>query len=156
MKWCSTFYALQSMWIVHPGQASSLQGHRSVSCGVLAGNDWGNGSGWQQSRQNSTLVAVTGRWTRMQCRVLWKILSITTPPFVYLWIFATVKRPSWFQAFPPMPLVLDSLRGSSVKIGTIQRRLAWPLRKDDTHKSRSVLNFLPSVEPWRPSLPKLA
>ena len=38
-------------------------------------------------------------------------------------------------------MVLDSLRGSSVKIGTIQRRLAWPLRKDDTHKSRSVTNF---------------
>jgi len=37
--------------------------------------------------------------------------------------------------------LLDSLRGSSVKIGTIQRRLAWPLRKDDTHKSRSVSNF---------------
>ena len=37
---------------------------------------------------------------------------------------------------------MDSLRGSSVKIGTIQRRLAWPLRKDDTHKSRSVLIFL--------------
>jgi hypothetical protein len=36
---------------------------------------------------------------------------------------------------------LDSLWGSSVKIGTIQRRLAWPLRKDDTHKSRSVLFF---------------
>ena len=32
----------------------------------------------------------------------------------------------------------DSLRGSSVKIGTIQRRLAWPLRKDATHESRSV------------------
>ena len=28
---------------------------------------------------------------------------------------------------------------SSVKIGTIQRRLAWPLREDDTHKSRSVI-----------------
>ena len=41
---------------------------------------------------------------------------------------------------------LDSLRGSSVKIGTIQRRLAWPLRKDDTHKSRSVNNFL-SIPP---------
>ena len=39
-------------------------------------------------------------------------------------------------------VLLDSLRGSSVKIGTIQRRLAWPLRKDDTHKSRSVTNFL--------------
>ena len=37
---------------------------------------------------------------------------------------------------------MDSLRGSSDKIGTIQRRLAWPLRKDDTHKSRSVPNFL--------------
>ena len=36
---------------------------------------------------------------------------------------------------------VDSSRGSSVKIGTIQRRLAWPLRKDDTHKSRSVPNF---------------
>ena len=33
---------------------------------------------------------------------------------------------------------LDSIRGSSVKLGTMQRRSAWPLRKDDTHKSRSV------------------
>ena len=40
-----------------------------------------------------------------------------------------------------MYIRMDSLRGSSVKIGTIQRRLAWPLRKDDTHKSRSVSNF---------------
>ncbi len=48
--------------------------------------------------------------------------------------------------------LLDSLRGSSVKIGTIQRRLAWPLRKDDTHKSRSVNNFLgtsPTPHPAR-------
>jgi hypothetical protein len=35
---------------------------------------------------------------------------------------------------------LDSLRGSSVQIGTIRRRLAWPLRKDDTHKARSANN----------------
>lgn len=42
----------------------------------------------------------------------------------------------------PLPSSSDSLRGSSVKIGTIQRRLAWPLRKDDTHKSRSVNDFL--------------
>ena len=41
---------------------------------------------------------------------------------------------------PPLfQIYMDSLRGSSDKIGTIQRRLAWPLRKDDTHKSRSVL-----------------
>ena len=41
----------------------------------------------------------------------------------------------------------DPLRGSSVKIGTIQRRLAWPLRKDDTHKSRSVNNFFQTIWP---------
>ena len=28
-------------------------------------------------------------------------------------------------------ILVDSLRGSSIRIGTIQRRLAWPLRKDD-------------------------
>ena len=33
---------------------------------------------------------------------------------------------------------------TSDKIGTIQRRLAWPLRKDDTHKSRNGPNFFPS------------
>ena len=35
---------------------------------------------------------------------------------------------------------LDSLWGSCVTIGTIQRQIAWPLRKDDTHTSRSVNN----------------
>ncbi|CAM6013856.1 unnamed protein product, partial [Sphagnum balticum] len=36
---------------------------------------------------------------------------------------------------------------TSDKIGTIQRRLAWPLRKDDTHKSRNGPNFFsfPSI-----------
>ena len=37
--------------------------------------------------------------------------------------------------------LLDSLRRSSAKIGTIQRRLAWPLRKDDTHTNREVYLF---------------
>ena len=60
-------------------------------------------------------------------------------------------------------LLLDSLRRSSVKIGTIQRRLAWPLRKDDTHKSRSVSIFCPFFlgsfwSHWRRSgnMPRLA
>ena len=41
------------------------------------------------------------------------------------------------SAYDPSRVLFDgtSLR-SSAKIGTIQRRLAWPLRKDDTHKSR--------------------
>jgi len=33
--------------------------------------------------------------------------------------------------------------GPTVKIGTIQRRLAWPLRKDDT-LNREVSHFLES------------
>ena len=36
---------------------------------------------------------------------------------------------------------MDSLRGSSVTIGTMQRKFAWPLRKDDTLKSGSVNNY---------------
>ena len=33
-----------------------------------------------------------------------------------------------------------SLRRSSVKTGSIQRRIAWPLRNEGTHKSRTVFN----------------
>ena len=43
-----------------------------------------------------------------------------------------------------MQLFMDWNQGqswSSAKIGTIQRRLAWPLRKDDTHKSRMYHTF---------------
>jgi len=45
----------------------------------------------------------------------------------------------------------DSLRGSSIKIGTIQRVLASPLRKDDTHKSRSV-NIKTNIKPGHEGL----
>lgn len=37
---------------------------------------------------------------------------------------------------------------SSAKIGTIQRRLAWPLRKDDTHKSRMYHFFVSGNLNW--------
>ncbi|CBI24270.3 unnamed protein product, partial [Vitis vinifera] len=42
--------------------------------------------------------------------------------------------------YPALLLKLVSSETSD-KIGTIQRRLAWPLRKDDTHKSRNGPNF---------------
>ena len=41
----------------------------------------------------------------------------------------------------------DSLRGSSVNVGALEGRLAWPPRKDDVHKSRSVRS-LPNLPPW--------
>ena len=42
---------------------------------------------------------------------------------------------------------IHSLWGSSVKIGTVQRRLAWPLRKDDAQieKSKHVLRSCKSA-----------
>ena len=43
---------------------------------------------------------------------------------------ATAQRPTQGQG-------LDSLWRSSVKFGAMQRRLAWSLRKDDTHTHTS-------------------
>ena len=53
--------------MIHPDQASSLQGHCSVSSSILAVNDPGTGTGWQQSKQNWALLAVVGTWSRMEC-----------------------------------------------------------------------------------------
>ena len=53
--------------------------------------------------------------------------------YIYIYIYHIIIYSMYIYNY-----ILDSLRGSSVKIGTIQRRLALPLRKDDTHKSRSV------------------
>ena len=39
---------------------------------------------------------------------------------------------------PQKVLSVDSLQGSSVNVGMVQTRLAWPLRKDDTHTNREV------------------
>ena len=54
-------YILHGMWTAHPYLAGSLQGSHGVSCGTLAVNDLGSGSGWQQSKQNWALPAVVGQ-----------------------------------------------------------------------------------------------
>ena len=35
--------------------------------------------------------------------------------------------------------------GKSDKIGTIQRRLAWPLRKDDTQKKKNAVGWQETI-----------
>ena len=67
MEWSETTYVLQSMPMGHPGQAGGLQGRRGVSCGGLAVNVLGIGSGWQQNKQNRAPLAVEGQWSRMGC-----------------------------------------------------------------------------------------
>jgi hypothetical protein len=70
-----------------------------------------------------------------------RLVFLSTLQSFLLWmtmiVFLTFGRGLLFCS----PSLLDSLRGSSVQFGTIQKRLAWPLRKDDTHKSRSVIVF---------------
>ena len=41
----------------------------------------------------------------------------------------------------PKPSLSEPLTRSSAKIGTIQRRLAWPLRKDDTQNREAFHIF---------------
>ena len=53
-------YVSQRMWMTHPNQTGGPQGHCNVNCDGLAANDVDNGSGWQQSRQNHTPLAVMG------------------------------------------------------------------------------------------------
>ena len=62
-----TQHVLQIMLMIHPDQAGSLQGSCRVSSSILAVNDPGTGSGWQQSKQNWALLAVVGKWSRMAC-----------------------------------------------------------------------------------------
>ena len=68
-------------------------------------------------------------WTRLPCNV---------------WL----TRSQGPRSCSILNIALDFLLGSSVKIGTIQRRLAWPQRKDDTHKSRSVNNSEHCAHPF--------
>ena len=147
-------HVLWLMWMAYPNQADSLQGFCSVNCTILAANDPGIGSGWQQSKQNWALPAVVGHWARMRssdlCCVqgaplhssflLLQCAPLPRSTLLLLWKLDTSSSCS-IACVPTGPAslcVTDSVRGSSVKIGTIQRRLAWPLRKDDMHKSRSV------------------
>ena len=58
--------ALLTMWMVVPNQAAGLQGFPCVSRGVLAVNNLGIGSGWQQSRQNWIPAAVVRHLGRME------------------------------------------------------------------------------------------
>ena len=52
MKCEETEQVLQTVLMTYPGQVSSLQGSHGADCDILAANELGNGSGWQQSKQN--------------------------------------------------------------------------------------------------------
>ena len=69
-----------SMLMADPSQASNPQGQCVVRCAVLVDNVPGTDPGWQQSKSNWTLLAVTGQSARM----LVTMQSVTTSFFSFL------------------------------------------------------------------------
>merc|ERR1712242_608134 len=61
-------------------QAGSLQGSQGVSFGILAANNPGTGSGWQQSKQNWVLPAVVGYSARMTSSCLCCVEAVPLYP----------------------------------------------------------------------------
>ena len=60
LKCVGAQHVLHVMSMAHPNQADRPQGSHHVSDGILAVNDLGIGSGWQQSKQNGARPAVVG------------------------------------------------------------------------------------------------
>ena len=77
--------ALLTMWMVFPNQAAGLQGLPCVSRGVLAVNNLGIGSGWQQSRQNWMPAAVVGQRIRMESSGLYNVEAASLHSFFLHW-----------------------------------------------------------------------
>ena len=112
---------------------SNTQVHYDLKCGLrLSFPGWRN---WQRSRLLTERLRVRAS--------LWEIL------------FATfcLGRPTWRSTSKKKNRYLPSgvTPVSYDKIGTIQRRLAWPLRKDDTHKSRTY-HFFWLCFSWAPAV----
>ena len=75
--------ALLTMWMVFPNQAAGLQGLPFVRRGVLAVNNLGIGSGWQQSRQNWMPAAVVGQRIRMESSGLYNVEAASLHSFFF-------------------------------------------------------------------------
>ena len=82
---------LQTVLMANPDQASSLQGSHSVDCDILALNDLGTGSGWQQSKQNQAPLAVVGKLARTGCSHLSSV-ELSSLRLFYLFCGSHRKR----------------------------------------------------------------
>ena len=95
------------------------------------------------------VVTIQGRWSRgmilpsggrgrgFDSRTAPLVLNFRFHLFIYF--FFCRNNNFWYNWAVEILLfrkLSEPRKRSSAKIGTIQRRLAWPLRKDDTHKSR--------------------
>ena len=135
-RWRKLCLPASCVLMAHPRQASKPQGLYIVKWRVLVDNVSGTDRGWQQSRSNWTLLAVAGPWARAH------VVRASSNHFLLSLLTLMQKHQGvFFWDSCKTEKQLDSLRGSSVKIGTIQRRLAWPLRKDDTQNREAFHIF---------------
>ena len=86
--------------------------------------------------RHHNLMAMSGHVVAVDCQ------DVNRPKSAMHWPKITHPHESEQSASDrKLSVLTDSLRGPSVRIGTIQRRLPLPLRKDDTHESRSANIF---------------
>ena len=124
---------------------------RELLSGHAQGEKWRKHVATRSKSRNSSHFAATGTKLRRAgicfCRPTMVVFQIIANDALngafeqWRCLLAQSISLTGFLARKDVLKPLDSFRGSSVKIGTIQRRLAWPLRKDDTHKSRSGNHF---------------
>ena len=87
-------------------------------------------------------VRINGHFTMSQSRVM---IQQFLQYNIYLLLFLVIisKR---FSQYPNIYLLYCTCFGSTyTKIGTIQRRLAWPLRKDDTQNREAFHIFVSAI-----------
>jgi hypothetical protein len=83
--------------MAHPNQADRPQGSHHVSDGILAANDPGIGSGWQQSKQNWARPAVVGHCARMRCSDPCCVQDVLLHPFGLIYFTLGMVRISCFD-----------------------------------------------------------
>ena len=113
MKCKEAWHVPLNVLMVHPNQASSLQGSHGGNDDILAVNVSDTGSGWRQSTQNGTLLVPRGG-TVNQNRMWLPLPSVTctTPPFaavqpvhtymciyIYIYIYACIYIPIYIYIY---------------------------------------------------------
>ena len=108
----------------------------------------------RNSRRGHTRGPCTKKDAPAKQREIWrKIFLSSRIQFELSFLFLVKSRDASTYHFEETRGARIRSRRPSVKIGTILRRFAWHLRKDDTRKSRSVVQFPPSPPPPPTLLP---
>ena len=119
--------------------------HQTSNLGVAGSNPVGSAGRWSRGMILASGARGRGFDSRTAPGIACFVFCFCFLLIVVLFLFPFAARAPGHNAEPRTEAAAQWRLGgrrpeprkrSSAKIGTIQRRLAWPLRKDDTHKSR--------------------